>query len=79
MMVHTDKKHFKCCACPAQFKGRENLRKHVSKFHHELLLLKNAENNDVKMLSNVQKLNAPDRNIAEVSESDWKDDNTSNK
>ena len=37
MMVHTDKKHFKCCACPAQFKGRENLRKHVVKFHNELL------------------------------------------
>ena len=37
MMVHTDKKHFRCCACPAQFKGRENLRKHVAKFHHDLL------------------------------------------
>ena len=37
MMVHTDKKHFRCCACPAQFKGRENLRKHVAKFHNELL------------------------------------------
>ena len=37
MMVHTDKKHFRCCSCPAQFKGRENLRKHVSKFHRELL------------------------------------------
>ena len=37
MMVHTDKKHFRCCSCPAQFKGRENLRKHVAKFHNELL------------------------------------------
>ena len=37
MMVHTDKKHFRCCACPAQFKGRENLRKHVAKFHQHLL------------------------------------------
>ena len=36
-MVHTDKKHFRCCSCPAQFKGRENLRKHVAKFHNELL------------------------------------------
>ena len=52
MMVHTDKKHFKCCACPAQFKGRENLRKHVAKFHHELFLLKNSGNSSLNHDSN---------------------------
>ena len=45
MMVHTDKKHFRCCSCPAQFKGRENLRKHVAKFHNELLSRNVSGNN----------------------------------
>ena len=36
MMVHTEKRNFKCGYCPAQFKGRENLKKHVAKVHHKV-------------------------------------------
>ena len=51
MMVHTDKKHFRCCACPAQFKGRENLRKHVAKFHQHLL--QNVDRDKISTDSNM--------------------------
>jgi hypothetical protein len=33
MKVHSDKKGFKCHYCSVQFKGSENLRKHLKKFH----------------------------------------------
>ena len=33
MKVHSDKKGFKCDHCNVQFKGSENLRKHLKKFH----------------------------------------------
>ena len=79
MMVHTDKKHFKCCACPAQFKGRENLRKHVAKFHHELLLLKNSESNSLNNDSNEEKLNIEGCSTSKAEESTWKDDSISKK
>jgi hypothetical protein len=32
-LVHSDKKNFKCNLCHVQFKGRENLGKHLKKFH----------------------------------------------
>ena len=33
MKVHSDKKGFKCDHCSVQFKGSENLRKHLKKYH----------------------------------------------
>ena len=75
-MVHTDKKHFKCCACPAQFKGRENLRKHVAKFHQELLLLKNEGSSNVKNVSNEDKLNITCDGTSKSVEGVWTDDST---
>ena len=33
MKVHSDKRHFKCDLCRSEFKGQENLRKHLKKFH----------------------------------------------
>ena len=33
MMVHSEKRNFKCSQCSVEFKGAENLRKHVLKFH----------------------------------------------
>ena len=33
MKVHSDKRHFKCDLCSSEFKGRENLRKHLKKYH----------------------------------------------
>ena len=77
MMVHTDKKHFKCCACPAQFKGRENLRKHVAKFHQELLLLKNSESSSLTNDSNEEISNIAGCGSSKVVETIWKDDSTS--
>ena len=73
MMVHTDKKHFKCCACPAQFKGRENLRKHVAKFHHELLSLKNSGSSSLNDDSNEGKSSIVGRSTLKVGESISKD------
>ena len=43
MMVHTDKRNFKCGYCSAQFKGRENLRKHVTKVHHNAQKTEDAQ------------------------------------
>jgi hypothetical protein len=34
MMVHSEKRNFKCSHCSVEFKGGENLRKHMAKFHH---------------------------------------------
>jgi len=35
LKVHSDKKNFKCGTCSAQFKARENLQKHLVKFHSD--------------------------------------------
>ena len=39
MMVHSNKKNFKCSHCPSEFKGGENLRKHVVKYHKDTAAL----------------------------------------
>ena len=36
MMVHSEKRNFKCGHCGTEFKGGENLRAHVLKFHKDL-------------------------------------------
>ena len=35
MMVHSEKRNFKCSHCSVEFKGGENLRAHVLKFHKD--------------------------------------------
>ena len=35
MMVHSEKRNFKCSHCSTEFKGGENLRRHVLKFHKD--------------------------------------------
>ena len=35
MKVHSSKKNFKCGLCRSEFKDRDNLRKHLKKFHPE--------------------------------------------
>ena len=38
MMVHSEKRNFECSHCSVEFKGSENLRKHVQKFHKESII-----------------------------------------
>ena len=38
MMVHSEKRNFKCSHCSTEFKGGENLRRHVLKFHKDSIL-----------------------------------------
>ena len=38
MMVHSEKRNFKCSHCSTEFKGGENLRRHVLKFHKDSFL-----------------------------------------
>ena len=37
MMVHSEKRNFKCSHCSTEFKGGENLRRHVLKFHKDAI------------------------------------------
>jgi len=42
LKVHSDKKNFQCSHCSIEFKAKENLMKHIVKFHPEKFLQRDS-------------------------------------